>query len=153
MKPWIYRGSIGVYKGGCHEKTINAFKKNNVLAGVCGGIAEYFNIDVIVVRLIWVVSALFNGPGLGIYILCAIIIPKAPYNYDAYDEDYVPAYDEDKSERSKTYMALGLIGIGIYLAIRIIFPWLSFKYLWPVALIGAGVMLLNKEKYSEEDHE
>jgi phage shock protein PspC (stress-responsive transcriptional regulator) len=135
------------------KKQLMRSRKNNVLAGVCGGIAEYFNIDVIVVRLIWVVSALFNGPGLGIYILCAIIIPKAPYNYDSYDEDYVPDYDEDKSERSKTYMALGLIGIGIYLAVRIIFPWLSFKYLWPVALIGVGVMLLNKEKYTEDAHE
>ena len=47
------------------------------LAGVCAGIAEYFDIDPTVVRIGWVVFSLLGGSGLLAYILCALIIPEA----------------------------------------------------------------------------
>lgn len=46
------------------------------LAGVCGGIAEYFNIDSTLVRLIWVFFAVFVGAGLLAYIIAALVMPK-----------------------------------------------------------------------------
>ena len=46
------------------------------IAGVCGGIAEYFNIDATLVRLGWVVFSLLGGSGLLAYIIAAIIIPE-----------------------------------------------------------------------------
>ena len=49
--------------------------KNKKLAGVCGGLAEYLNIDVTVVRLIWAILLLFYGSGIIIYIKCALVIP------------------------------------------------------------------------------
>ena len=49
--------------------------KNKKLAGVCGGLAEYLNIDVTVVRLIWTILSLFYGSGIIIYIICALVIP------------------------------------------------------------------------------
>ena len=49
--------------------------KNKKLAGVCGGLAEYLNIDVTVVRLIWAILSLFYGSGIIIYIICALVIP------------------------------------------------------------------------------
>ncbi|OGM10416.1 hypothetical protein A2Z67_02945 [Candidatus Woesebacteria bacterium RBG_13_36_22] len=52
-------------------------QSNKVLAGVCAGIANYFNIDPIVVRVIWIFLLIPGGlPGLIPYILCWIIIPK-----------------------------------------------------------------------------
>ena len=48
------------------------------IAGVCGGIAEYFNIDSTLVRLGWVLFSLLGGSGLLAYIIAAIIIPDAP---------------------------------------------------------------------------
>lgn len=48
------------------------------IAGVCGGIAEYLNIDSTVVRLIWVLIALAYGTGILAYIICALIIPDRP---------------------------------------------------------------------------
>lgn len=47
-----------------------------MLCGVCGGIAEYFNIDPVIVRLIFVAFTLSGGAGVLFYILCALIIPK-----------------------------------------------------------------------------
>ena len=48
------------------------------LAGVCGGIAEYFNIDSTIVRLIWVIIAFVFGTGLLAYIICALVMPDKP---------------------------------------------------------------------------
>lgn len=49
---------------------------NKMISGVCGGIAEYFNIDATLVRLAWVVFTCLGGSGLLAYIIAAIIIPK-----------------------------------------------------------------------------
>lgn len=49
--------------------------ENKMLAGVCGGIAEYFGVDPTLIRLAWVVFSLLGGSGLLAYILAAIIIP------------------------------------------------------------------------------
>jgi len=46
------------------------------IGGVCGGIAEYFDVDPTLVRLIAVVLALFGGSGLFLYLIAWIIIPK-----------------------------------------------------------------------------
>lgn len=48
-----------------------------MISGVCGGLAEYFGIEVTIIRLIWVGLALFAGGGILLYIIAAIIIPKA----------------------------------------------------------------------------
>ncbi len=46
------------------------------LCGVCGGIAEYFEIDSTLVRLAWVVFTLLGGSGIIGYIIAAIVMPK-----------------------------------------------------------------------------
>jgi len=48
------------------------------IAGVCGGIAEYFNIDPTIVRLLWAFISLAYGTGIIAYIVCAIVIPERP---------------------------------------------------------------------------
>jgi len=47
-----------------------------MLCGVCGGIAEYFNIDPTIVRLVWVVLGLMGFSGVLAYIIAAIIMPS-----------------------------------------------------------------------------
>jgi len=46
------------------------------IAGVCGGIAEYFNVDPALVRIGWVVVGCLAGSGLLAYIICAIVMPR-----------------------------------------------------------------------------
>ena len=48
------------------------------LAGVCGGLAQYFNIDATLLRVLFVVLALLGGPGLVIYLLMWILVPEEP---------------------------------------------------------------------------
>ena len=52
--------------------------RERMLAGVCGGLAEYLNIDPTVVRKIFFLQALFGGPGLLLYIVMWIVVPERP---------------------------------------------------------------------------
>lgn len=57
-------------------KRLTKSDNNRVLCGVCGGIGEYFNIDPVVIRLLWVVFCCLGGSGIVAYIIAAIIIPS-----------------------------------------------------------------------------
>ncbi|QRN85400.1 PspC domain-containing protein [Clostridia bacterium] len=52
-----------------------AKSKDKKIFGVCGGVAEYFNIDPTVIRLIWALAILVYGTGFLLYIIMAIIMP------------------------------------------------------------------------------
>ena len=52
--------------------------RDRKLAGVCGGIAEYFNLDPTLVRLGWVVLTMIGGSGILAYVICALIVPDDP---------------------------------------------------------------------------
>ena len=62
-----------------NEKKLYKSSTDKKLAGVCGGIAEYFNIDSTLVRLGWVLFSLLGGSGLLAYIIAALIMPDRPY--------------------------------------------------------------------------
>jgi len=52
--------------------------KNKILGGVCGGIAEYYNMDPTIIRLLWVFFSLMFGVGILAYLIAWIIVPRAP---------------------------------------------------------------------------
>ena len=61
------------------EKKLYRIPEGKQLAGVCTGLADYFQLDVTLIRLIWAVAALLAGSGILLYIICAFIIPERPY--------------------------------------------------------------------------
>ena len=63
------------------DKRLYKSSENSMLCGVCGGIAEYFDIDPTLVRLAWVILTCFGGAGIWAYIIAAIIIPKRSQNF------------------------------------------------------------------------
>ena len=61
------------------EKKLYKIEEGKKLDGVCGGFAEYFNVDVTLIRLIWALITLCTaGVGLIGYLICAIIMPRKP---------------------------------------------------------------------------
>ena len=62
------------------EKKLYRIKEGEKIAGVCGGIAEYLNIDPTIIRLAWALLALCAGTGVLAYIVCALVIPEKPTN-------------------------------------------------------------------------
>ena len=55
-----------------------------MLCGVCGGIAEYFNIDPSIVRLLWAALVIMGGTGILLYIIAAIVLPRKSQVYPGY---------------------------------------------------------------------
>jgi len=71
-----YKGFELKIKTNRHVKKLYRSKKNRIIAGVCGGIGEYFNIDPTIIRLLWVLFTLLGGSGIIAYIVAWIIIPE-----------------------------------------------------------------------------
>ena len=59
------------------QKKLYRMREGKVSAGVCGGIAEYFDLDPTIIRVIWALLAA-TGTGILAYIICALIIPEEP---------------------------------------------------------------------------
>jgi phage shock protein C len=59
-------------------KRIYRSRKERWVAGVCGGLGDYLNLDPALMRLLWVIFTLFGGAGLLVYIIAWIIIPEEP---------------------------------------------------------------------------
>ena len=53
-------------------------KTNRKLAGVCGGLGEYFNVDATLIRVLFVLLAVLGGSGLVLYLAMWILVPKEP---------------------------------------------------------------------------
>jgi phage shock protein PspC (stress-responsive transcriptional regulator) len=62
------------------EKKLYRSRTNKKLFGVCGGLAEYFEIDATIIRLILALLVVFAGFGVLAYLIAALIMPEAPKN-------------------------------------------------------------------------
>lgn len=60
------------------DKRLYKSNENRMIDGVCGGIAEYLDMDPTLIRLGWVLFCALGGSGIIAYIIAAIIIPKKP---------------------------------------------------------------------------
>lgn len=59
-----------------NEKKLAKSKRDCKIAGVCGGIGEYFDIDPTIVRLVWAICTCVAGSGILLYIVAALILPE-----------------------------------------------------------------------------
>lgn len=62
------------------SKKIVKSTNNKMISGVCAGIADQFDIDPTIVRVLWAIAIFIYGTGLLAYIICAIIFPKGQTN-------------------------------------------------------------------------
>ncbi|MCG8571711.1 MAG: PspC domain-containing protein [Spirochaetes bacterium] len=57
-------------------KRLHLSSTNKKIAGVCGGIAEYFDVDPLLIRVLWIVGTLMGGAGILAYLIAWFILPK-----------------------------------------------------------------------------
>lgn len=62
------------------KKKLYRSNTNKQIAGVCGGLGRFLNIDPTIVRVLWAILALFYGSGILIYLICAMVIPEGDDN-------------------------------------------------------------------------
>lgn len=112
-------------------------RSNRVVAGVCGGIAEYYGSDATAVRLLTLVLALFTGifPMIVLYLVAAIVIP----DHEGAPGD--PAGDHVSSGELALLFGACLVLVGIA-GLATVWLHVQWEALWPLILIalGAGVV-------------
>ena len=117
--------------------------RERILGGVAGGMAEHFDLDPTLIRLIWVVAVIAGGFGLLAYIIAWIVIPESPER----EVRAAHIHEEDEeghrsSESGYWVMGLILIGLGVFLLLRNFVPWFRLGEFWPVLIILMGVLML-----------
>ena len=78
------------------KKKLTRSNTDKTFLGVCGGIAEYFDIDSTLVRVIWILMTFFHGLGVITYLICALAMPKKSDIIEA--EVKTEPKDKDKKE-------------------------------------------------------
>lgn len=68
------------------EKKLYRSRTDKKLAGVCGGLGQYFGIDATLVRLAFVIFCLMGGSGILVYIICALVMKEEPDGYTPYQD-------------------------------------------------------------------
>ncbi len=71
--------------------------QNQVVCGVCSGIADYLGLDATIIRIIWAIFIFAGGTGIGLYLICAFLMPEYPGYIETSEDDYtvIEEYDDD----------------------------------------------------------
>jgi phage shock protein C len=122
-------------------------RDDRVIAGVCGGLGEYFGVDAVLIRIAALVLVFAGGAGVLLYIIGWIAMPEAAE--PGTPEAASAAAPGTPRERTSGAVALGLIFVALgafFLVDEIWSDFLSWKYVWPVALIAVGAVVLLRAR-------
>jgi len=128
-------------------KKLYRSKTDRIILGVCGGLGEYFGIDSLIIRLIFV-ALLFSGAGLLIYFIFVLLVPsKDDKSANVIQNSVKTANVSDW----RFIFGIIVIVIGVFMLASNCLPngmvlfkniWRNF---WPIVLIGLGGMILFKK--------
>jgi phage shock protein C len=125
------------------HKKLTRSRNHRIIAGVCGGAAEYFETDPLILRLIFIVLALMGGSGVLLYLILAIAIPEEKLEEGSTENQQTAT--SSKESQDKGVIGLFLIGLGAYLLLRNYFPALGLEKIWPALLIFFGLLIINRK--------
>lgn len=142
------------------ERRLYRSQKDKIIGGVSGGLGEYFEIDPVIIRIVFVVLTIAGGWGALAYILCWIIIPVNPAHQPWATQNVAgpapapsgteggpPANGPSSSSRAPGNLAgIILLVLGILLLGHNLLPRFDLWEYWPVILIFTGIWLLAKAK-------
>ncbi len=122
-----------------------------VIAGVCGGLADYLGVDSIIVRLLFAALVFGGGSGIIIYIILALVLPKEETVSMEQIEGKEIKKNEvkqgyDNNDRDQHSMAgWVIVGIGAVWLVNQLMPgWFRWDLVWPVGVILLGIYLLMR---------
>ncbi len=134
------------------DKRIYRSRKERMIGGVAGGIAEYFDVDPVIVRFAFIALTLFNGIGLILYIVGMVIIPEQVLNPDMFSENAAPAsvaaepVMENRRSRFSIFLGVALIIAGILFGLENFIPYFDIEDAFPVLLILLGIWIIISGK-------
>lgn len=146
------------------NKKLYRLPKSGILAGVSAGLGEYFSVDPVLVRILFVFLALIHGLGILLYLILIFVIPKKPEEEEAGAVEKLKGIVEHVEEGSqavaekikkrgwlsntKRVIGLAIIVIGVVVLLNNLFPvrWFRWDVFWPTALIVTGIYLVFKRE-------
>ncbi len=126
------------------EKKLQRDTQHKVIGGVCAGLANYFDIDATLLRLLLAFLILFAGTGFWLYIILWIVMPAGRIEPSSDGvETFVPeTTQEPKNNRGSMIVGLTLIGLGALGLLHRFVPEFNWQMVWPIALIVLGLVLI-----------
>ena len=111
-------------------------RQDRVIGGVCGGLAQYLQVDPVLLRIAAVALALSGGAGVVAYIVAWILIPEAT--------GPEPAPSERVENRHGLAVAAGaaLVAVGGLLLLNQVVPWFNAAIVWPIMVVIVGALVL-----------
>jgi phage shock protein C len=127
------------------QRRLYRSRTNKVIAGVCGGLSEYLNVDTTVVRLVWILITLFGGAGVVAYVLAYLIIPLKPKDADEMNQKDQPEFTAVRIF-GILFAGAGVVILLDNLDILSFHHWwnISWDFVFPGLLILAGIYFLTK---------
>ena len=135
-------------------KSLRRSKEHRIVAGVCGGIAEYFETDPVLVRLIFLAISLMAGSGIVLYLLLIVVIPEKGYRTslaekelcklkEDFNREEMPKYKHDQHySHTRGVFGFFMIIIGLMVLLDNMFPELRVASFWPMILIFLGLAIM-----------
>lgn len=126
------------------KKRLYRSRDQKIIAGVCGGIGEYFELDPVLVRIIAVLFCLASGFGIIAYIIAWIVMPKGEIigEENTRDINFAPW--------NKYLPGIIMIGIGAILLVRTHWYWFAWGDFWPVLLIMVGLLVIFRSQRKDD---
>jgi phage shock protein C len=151
------------------EKKLYRDEHRKMIAGVCAGLSDYFNIDVTIIRVVFLLTLILKGGGGLLYIILMIVMPKKDYTFtkpsDPATVDYIVPpltpnnpFPVPPRRTSSGSLIVGLILITIGAAFLLneydIIPDWDYWRLWPVIMIVIGLTyMVSSQKKEPWDHQ
>ncbi|NOY49613.1 MAG: PspC domain-containing protein [Chlorobi bacterium] len=132
---------------------------DKMIGGVCGGLANYFDVDIALIRIAFVLLLVFGGGGFLAYVILWIVIPSEPLGFtvtgntrkgfDSKDKKPNIETGADNRKKNNTSLIAGivLIFIGLIILFDRLFPFYDIIDFWPLVLIVLGAMLIKPELF------
>jgi phage shock protein C len=124
------------------EPRLARSRDDRVIAGVCGGLARYLGIDPVLVRIAALLLIFAGGVGILLYVIGWIAMPEEPDENAVADDGTAPSVDELERRRGAAILGLVFVVLGIFFLLDEVWPDLSWRYVWPVALIAVGFAIV-----------
>jgi phage shock protein C len=137
-------------------KKLYRSSSDKIIAGVCGGLAEYFAVDSTLIRILFVALTLANGFGVLLYIIMALIVPKDKKTGTRDNARDLAAGAKHlasqvrSSDNGRNLLGLIIVGLGLVILIKNILPvppvWMHARVFWPAVIIAIGLYFIFSNK-------
>ncbi len=134
------------------QKRLYRSRLDSKIAGVCGGLGEYFDVDPTLIRIIFLLMILAHGVGLIAYIVAWIAMPRKPFELaiEPSDQNAGPTAPVRDSGWGRFLPGAILILVGGLFLLDHLFWWFGFSFALSIMLVLLGALLLltagKKEK-------